>query len=107
MRSDTTPQSDPGSRQMESGLYDYDGWDPYWGGSSYGTDAIAAPFSSRPYFGGFGMARPRKSSHVARTRTRICGASPKWPAITSMPATATSAMSRTFWSRRLGGAFAT
>jgi sporulation protein YlmC with PRC-barrel domain len=45
----------PVSRQMEAGLYGYYGWDPYWGGSFYGTGAIAAPFSTRPYFGGFGM----------------------------------------------------
>jgi sporulation protein YlmC with PRC-barrel domain len=48
----------PVSRRMENGLYGYYGWDPYWGGSFHGMGAIAAPFSARPYFGGFGMGEP-------------------------------------------------
>ncbi len=50
-----TLHDQPVSRQMEAGLNRYYGWDPYWGGSFYGMGGIAAPFSSRPYFGGFGM----------------------------------------------------
>jgi uncharacterized protein YrrD len=34
----------PVSRQMESYLYDYYGWDPYWTSSHFGTGAIATPF---------------------------------------------------------------
>lgn len=45
----------PVSRQMENGLYGYYGCDPSWGGSFYNMGAIAAPFSSPPYFGRFGM----------------------------------------------------
>jgi sporulation protein YlmC with PRC-barrel domain len=48
-------QDQPVSRQMEDHLYDYYGWDPRWGGSSYfGTNpgAIASPLSPPPYFGG-------------------------------------------------------
>ena len=34
----------PVSWQMESYLYDYYGWDPYWTSSHFGTGAIATPF---------------------------------------------------------------
>ena len=42
----------PVSEQMENSLYDYYGWDPAWGGSYFGSGAIASPFASPPYFGG-------------------------------------------------------
>jgi uncharacterized protein YrrD len=47
-------EDQPVSRQMELHLYDYYGWDPMWGASYFGAspNAIAAPFSSPPQFGG-------------------------------------------------------
>jgi hypothetical protein len=33
----------PVSRQVESYVYDYYGWPPYWGTGSFGMDAIATP----------------------------------------------------------------
>src|SRR5579863_584010 len=42
-------QDQPVSRQMERQLHDYYGWDPLWSGGDAG--AIAAPFSTSPYFG--------------------------------------------------------
>jgi len=44
-------QDQPVSQRMESSLYDYYGWDPYWGGSYFGGGAIASPLSPPPYFG--------------------------------------------------------
>jgi sporulation protein YlmC with PRC-barrel domain len=44
-------QDQPVSAQDQSSLYDYYGWDPYWGGSSFGGGGIASPFSAPPYFG--------------------------------------------------------
>ena len=41
----------PVSRQVENSLYDYYGWNPSWGGGSYGFGAIASPISAPPYFG--------------------------------------------------------
>ncbi|WP_158816538.1 PRC-barrel domain-containing protein [Methylocapsa sp. S129] len=43
----------PVSRQMESELYSYYGWDPLWGGGYLGAEAgaIAAPLATEPYFG--------------------------------------------------------
>ncbi len=38
-------QHQPLSRQMESRLYDYYGWDPSWGVSYFGLGAIAQPLS--------------------------------------------------------------
>ena len=48
----------PVSRQMETGLYGYYGWDPLWGGGGYGMGAMAAPFSPPPYLGGLGRGEP-------------------------------------------------
>ncbi len=44
-------QGQPVSRQMEAHLFDYYGWDRYWGSSYFGAGAIASPLSSPPYFG--------------------------------------------------------
>jgi hypothetical protein len=41
-------QDQPVSRQMQSQLYDYYGWDPIWGGPA---GAMAAPLSTPPYLG--------------------------------------------------------
>jgi hypothetical protein len=46
-------QDRPVSQQMERNLYDYYGWDPIWGGSSYfGAGALASPLVPMPYLGG-------------------------------------------------------
>jgi sporulation protein YlmC with PRC-barrel domain len=52
--SPTIFEHQPVSRQMELHLYDYYRWDPGWGDSYFGAspNAIAAPFSSPPTFGG-------------------------------------------------------
>ncbi|ACK51274.1 PRC-barrel domain protein [Methylocella silvestris BL2] len=44
-------QHQPLSRQMESHLYDYYGWDPSWGVSYFGIGAIAQPLSLPPLEG--------------------------------------------------------
>jgi hypothetical protein len=41
----------PVSRQMESHLNDYYGWDPYWGSMFFGGGAIASRLSPPPLFG--------------------------------------------------------
>jgi uncharacterized protein YrrD len=51
-------QDEPVSRQMEAHLYDYYGWDQYWGPSYFGMGAMASPLSSPPYFGGIGGGGP-------------------------------------------------
>jgi hypothetical protein len=33
----------PVSRQIEAHVYNYYGWDPYWGGSNFGMNAMATP----------------------------------------------------------------
>jgi hypothetical protein len=37
------------SKQMENHLYDHYGWDPSWGTSYFGTNAIATPLSPPPF----------------------------------------------------------
>jgi len=37
---------EPVSRQVESRVYDYYRWDPYWGGSYFGPNALALPFGT-------------------------------------------------------------
>ncbi len=47
-------QHRPVSRQMESDLYGYYGWDPLWGGGFYGfygAGAMASQLAPSPYFG--------------------------------------------------------
>lgn len=41
----------PVSRQMEQHTSDYYGWDPYWGETAFGSNAIASPVSAPPLFG--------------------------------------------------------
>jgi sporulation protein YlmC with PRC-barrel domain len=43
--------NEPVSGQMESQLYEYYGWDPYWGSSYFISGAMASPLSASPYFG--------------------------------------------------------
>jgi sporulation protein YlmC with PRC-barrel domain len=52
--SPTVFDDQPVSQQMQLHLYDYYQWDPSWGGSYFGAspNAIAAPFSTPPLFGG-------------------------------------------------------
>ena len=86
----------PASRQMETRVYDYNGWNPYWGSGLYmgGYGHVPAPgclhhtWECRP-------AR-RSSSKPSPTATMcICEASKRSPGIISTPAMARSAMSRT------------
>jgi hypothetical protein len=42
----------PVSRQKEESLYGYYGWDPLWGGRSYGGGGMAYPLLAPIYFGG-------------------------------------------------------
>jgi hypothetical protein len=42
----------PVSRQMESHLYDYYGYDPAWGDAYFGMGAMPTPLSSPPYLSG-------------------------------------------------------
>ena len=42
-------EDEPVTRQMEQRLYDYYGWDPFWGGSSFGADAIVLRPSGQPH----------------------------------------------------------
>jgi len=58
-------QDQPVSQQMEYHLYDYYGWDPYWGGASYfGGGAIGEPLSPPGYAG---MARREVDEMLARS----------------------------------------
>jgi sporulation protein YlmC with PRC-barrel domain len=41
-------EHEPVSRQMETHLYDYYGWDPAWGSSFFGLGAMASPLSPPP-----------------------------------------------------------
>ena len=52
-------EDQPLSRQMESHLHDYFGWDPYWGDSYFGRGAIASPLGAPPLFAG---AAPREAA---------------------------------------------
>jgi len=55
----------PVSRQIESHVYDYYGWDPYWGGSFFPTgNAMATPFVAPLDLAG---AKPRDSGAGAQT----------------------------------------
>ena len=91
----------PVSLQMEDGIRNYFGWSPYWDGNDFGIGAMGsslmpAPDARTPVFGGSRAARtPRAPGFVRMTAIRICAALPRSRAITSMPATAASAMSRT------------
>jgi sporulation protein YlmC with PRC-barrel domain len=43
-------QDQPVSQQMERSLYDYYGWDPYWGDNYFGMGSMVSPLSPSPYF---------------------------------------------------------
>jgi hypothetical protein len=38
-------EDEPVTKQMEAQLHDYYGWDPSWGPTYFGPNAIATPFS--------------------------------------------------------------
>ena len=42
----------PVSRQMESRLYDYYGWDPFWGDTHFGAGAIATRYAAPAFLPG-------------------------------------------------------
>jgi len=41
-------EDEPVTEQMEQGLYDYYGWDPYWGAAHFGAEAIVARPTGEP-----------------------------------------------------------
>jgi hypothetical protein len=41
-------EDEPVTKQMEADLYDYYGWDPYWGATHFGANAIVTPGSEPP-----------------------------------------------------------
>ena len=41
-------EDEPVTKQIEQRLYDYYGWDPFWGASHFGTEAVVAEPSDRP-----------------------------------------------------------
>ena len=70
----------PVSRQMETELYGYYGWDPLWGGANLaGTPgAMASPLMGPPYMGfGSGDLRPATRARPCAKTIRICAASTK------------------------------
>jgi sporulation protein YlmC with PRC-barrel domain len=50
-------QDRPVSRQMETSLYDYYGWDPVWGGSIFGGGTMTQAFGA-PYGAGLALREP-------------------------------------------------
>ena len=57
-------RDEPVSMQMETHLYDYYGWDPYWGNSYFAAGAIASPLSVPPFFSSAAMAAPAPANAV-------------------------------------------
>ena len=86
----------PVSRQMETSVYDYYGWSPYWGSGLYmgGYGYMPGSGMASPYLGA--RRREQRSPKPRQNATMcICAASKRSPGTISMPATARSAMSRT------------
>lgn len=100
----------PVSRQIETNIYDYYGWRPYWGSGYYmGSYAyIGGGYG----FGGGAMAPLPSEGSMRRaedielseaTTIRISAAPKRSPGIISMPAMARSATLRTSsWRRSIG-----
>jgi hypothetical protein len=42
-------EDEPVTKQLESHLYDYYGWDPFWGSTYFGGSAIATPLFEPPF----------------------------------------------------------
>ena len=94
----------PVSRQMESKVYDYYGWSPYWGSGLYmGGFGYAPAAMASPYWG---SRRSNEEIAAARDVRRMCisAASQRLPGTISMPATARSVTSKTSSSRTPIGA---
>lgn len=54
-------EDEPVTEQMEQGLFDYYGWDPFWGASHFGAEATVARPSDQP-----GPRRGRGGSSFGR-----------------------------------------
>jgi len=66
-------QDEPVSRQIETSLYGYYGWDPLWLGRSFGRGAIAAPLVA-PALSGLVMAPERPAGDGQDPHLRSCDA---------------------------------
>jgi hypothetical protein len=91
----------PVSRQMETNIYDFYGWNPYWS-TGYMGGAMAGPFTWNPY-----RACWMLPIHGETRVIHISAASKPSPGTMSMPATVRSVTSRTSSSRMKIGAFVT
>ncbi len=98
----------PVSRQMETSVYDYYGWSPYWGTGfymgGYGyIPGMPGAMATSPY-----LAVRSRGDEIADARREatticICAASKRSPGTISMPATARSVTSRTSsWRMAIG-----
>jgi hypothetical protein len=88
----------PISRQMQTGLLDYYGWDPLWGGSRFARDAIASPLA-RTY------SLDTALREATSFETHLAAQDPHLRTVT--PATARSAMWKMSCSTMRYGTFAT
>jgi PRC-barrel domain len=95
----------PVSRQIETNIYNYYGWHPYWGAGrfmgGYGYGGGVMPVSPVPVAGCLKRLWP---ALIEATTIRTCAASKRSPGTTSTPATARSVTSRTSSSRMPIGA---
>jgi len=66
-------QDEPVSRQIETSLYGYYGWDPLWAGRCFGGGAIAAPLVA-PALSGLMMAPERPEGGAGDPHLRSCAA---------------------------------
>jgi hypothetical protein len=53
------------SQQMQSSLYDYYGWDPYWAGSYFGVGSMDATFPPSPYYSAVGAREAAETASEA------------------------------------------
>ncbi len=67
----------PVSRQIETHVYDYYGWDPYWGGSNFSMNAMATPFVaplwSTPRDPGSADTQPKEGNPHLRSIKAVTG----------------------------------
>jgi hypothetical protein len=83
------------SRQIEAHVYDYFGWDPYWGGSFLTmSNAMATPFVARSTSGSLPRLTWLAPVLSPMRVTRISVTSQLSPGTLSTPPTARSVMSR-------------
>jgi hypothetical protein len=68
---------EPVSRQAEAQVFEYYGWDPFWGDSDFVPGAMASPLSPAPYFGaspsGEGPPDPSQRDPHLRSVNEIIG----------------------------------